>query len=196
MSYGMFRIFDYFIQILILVGLSSKILQLIRFSDEYGCFVQMFIKIIGQLTPFLLMFMSSTFLFTLIIVIMEADVDDGDYPNIVKFLRIIISTFRISIGDVQVFTYGPWENKEGADNDFIRAQSFAIVIIWMSWFINLIIMMIIIVNLLIAVVGTIYEDVMSKKDILVLKQRHEMNLIIFQIFNFYGIKNDFMAILV
>jgi hypothetical protein len=50
----------------------------------------MFIKIIGQLIPFLLMFMASTFIFTLIIVIMEADVDDEDYPDIMKFLRIII----------------------------------------------------------------------------------------------------------
>ena len=81
----------------------------------------MFIKIIGQLIPFLLMFMASTFIFTLIIVIMEADVDDADYPDIVKFLRIIIQTFRISVGDIQVFDYGPWSDKENAGNDFYAA---------------------------------------------------------------------------
>ena len=97
--------------------------------------------------------MASTFIFTLVIVIMEADVDDADYPNIMKFLRIIIQTFRISVGDIQVFNYGPWSNKDNADNDFYMAQYVAISIIWMSWFINMIIMLIIIVNLLIAVVG-------------------------------------------
>jgi hypothetical protein len=86
---------------------------------------------------------------------MEADSDsvDDDYKNIPRFVRVIIQTFRISIGDISVNKYGKWANGDLNDKDFKIAQPVAIFIIWILWFINLFVMLIIMHNLVIAQVG-------------------------------------------
>ena len=40
---------------------------------------------------------------------MQADVSDEDYPGLSKILRILISTFRLSVGDIQITNYGKWD---------------------------------------------------------------------------------------
>jgi hypothetical protein len=43
-----------------------------------------------DLIPFLTVFSMYVFLFTIINIIMEADFDDEDYPDLPRFLRILI----------------------------------------------------------------------------------------------------------
>ena len=59
--------------------------------------------------PFLTIFLLFVMMFTLIIVIMQADFSDEDYPGLSKILRILISTFRLSVGDIQITNYGKWD---------------------------------------------------------------------------------------
>jgi hypothetical protein len=50
------------------------------------------------------MFSIFVFVFSLILVIMEADgnTEGGDYLDMSPFSRILMQSFRISIGDVQI----------------------------------------------------------------------------------------------
>ena len=48
----------------------------------------------------------------MIVVIMEADIDPEDYAGIPKFMRIMIQTFRNSIGDISIIQYGKWGDDE------------------------------------------------------------------------------------
>lgn len=43
---------------------------------------------------------------------MGADFGEDDYSDLPSFLRIVISVFRTSIGDIQAYDYGAWKDKE------------------------------------------------------------------------------------
>lgn len=43
---------------------------------------------------------------------MGADFGEDDYSNLPSFVRILISVFRTSIGDIQAYDYGAWKDKE------------------------------------------------------------------------------------
>jgi len=43
---------------------------------------------------------------------MGADFGEDDYSNLPGFVRVIISIFRTSIGDIQAYDYGEWKDKD------------------------------------------------------------------------------------
>jgi len=82
----------------------------------------MITQVLQDLKPFITMFIIFVFVFSLILVIMEADgnTEGGDYLDMSPFSRILMQSFRISIGDVQINQYGKWGEKEG-DEEFKSA---------------------------------------------------------------------------
>ena len=62
----------------------------------------MLTAVMVDLAPFLTIFLIFITVFSLIIIIMEADIAPDDYEGIPKFLRIMIQTFRNSIGDISI----------------------------------------------------------------------------------------------
>ena len=133
----------------------TKGLQYIRYKESYSFFVQMFTQVLIQLMPFFSVFVVFTLIFTFILIIMGGDSSDveDDYKKVPKFLRIVIQTFRISIGDIKVNDYGQWGVDRPDDKEFQAVQPFALTIIWIFWFVNMFIMLIVMLNLVIAEVG-------------------------------------------
>jgi hypothetical protein len=43
---------------------------------------------------------------------------EDDYKSVPKFLRIVIQTFRISVGDIKVNDYGEWGIDRPDDKEF------------------------------------------------------------------------------
>jgi hypothetical protein len=72
----------------------------------------MLTAVLIDLAPFLTIFMIFIFVFTLIVIIMEADIDPEDYVGIPRFMRIMIQIFRNSIGDISIIQYGKWGDDE------------------------------------------------------------------------------------
>ena len=70
--------------------------------------------------PFFSVFVVFTLIFTFILIIMGGDSSDveDDYKKVPKFLRIVIQTFRISIGDIKVNDYGQWGVDRQDDKEF------------------------------------------------------------------------------
>jgi hypothetical protein len=97
-------------------------LQYIRFDERYCFLVDMLTQVLQDLRPFFTIFLIFVFVFSLIIIIMEADgnTEGGDYLDMSPFTRILMQSFRISIGDVQINQYGKWGDKEG-DQEFKSA---------------------------------------------------------------------------
>jgi hypothetical protein len=62
----------------------------------------MLTAVLIDLFPFLTIFMLYIFVFSMIIIIMEADISSDDYDGIPRIMRIIIGTFRNSIGDISI----------------------------------------------------------------------------------------------
>ena len=44
----------------------------------------------------------------MITIIMEADFDEDGYEDVPRFMRILLQTFRNSIGDIETNNYGGW----------------------------------------------------------------------------------------
>lgn len=74
----------------------------------------MFNTVIKQLVEFMIAFIVFTMFFSVISLIMEVDVEGGDedYPFLFHFTRHFFEKYRISIGDVQISKYEKkWSNK-------------------------------------------------------------------------------------
>ena len=86
------------------MGSATKILQYIRYKEEYSFFVQMFTSVIIELIPLMMAFVMFTIVFSLISIVMQVNVDEGedndDYRGVVLFMKSLIQTFRISVGDI------------------------------------------------------------------------------------------------
>ena len=135
---------------------------------------------------------------------MGADFGEEDYSNLPGFVRVIISIFRTSIGDIQAYDYGEWKDKDKKDetlllegesvednSDFLRAQPVAISIVWIIWFFNIFFMVIILANFLIAEVSVTFEDVKNLGNVFLNREKAKFNELIFQIQAYFGIKNEF-----
>ena len=77
-GFGLLKLGDNIVQIIIIVGSATKILQYIRFKEEYSFFVQMFTSVIIELIPLMMAFVMFTIVFSLISIIMQVNVDEGD----------------------------------------------------------------------------------------------------------------------
>jgi uncharacterized membrane protein len=61
-------------------------------------------------------------------------------------------------------------------NDWIETQSYSMIyLLWLFWFINIFLMLIILLNFLIAVISATYERVDSQKTNYTYKDKAEMN---------------------
>ena len=83
-----------------------------RFHDDFSFLVSMITHVFIDLIPFLTVFLLYIILFSLISLIMGADFGEDDYSNLPGFIRVIISIFRTSIGDIQAYVYGAWKDKD------------------------------------------------------------------------------------
>jgi hypothetical protein len=79
-------------------------------------------QVFVDVVPFLTVFLLYIILFSLITLIMGADFGDDDYSNLPGFIRVIISIFRTSIGDIQAYDYGAWKDKEEKKEETMLAE--------------------------------------------------------------------------
>jgi len=68
----------------------------------------MLILVMIDLMPFITLFFIYILIFSVIIIIMDADVPLDDYEDLPRFVRIFIHTFRLSVGDIDVNKFGLW----------------------------------------------------------------------------------------
>jgi hypothetical protein len=71
-----------------------------RYHDEFSFLVSMITHVFLDLIPFFTVFFMYILLFSIINIILEADFEDEDYDDVPRYMRILIQTFRNSIGDI------------------------------------------------------------------------------------------------
>ena len=140
------KLFDNFLQILLVFQASLKIMEYIRYNQKYSSLVQMIIEVSTELLPFISIYIMYVFLFTMISIIMEADYKDEDYKNLPEFIRIFIQTLRNSLGDISAMDIGFWKTEEKGS----ITNQIALFIIWMFWLVNVLGMMVVLTNFLIS----------------------------------------------
>lgn len=181
------------VEIVLLVEATFKILQYLRFKDNFRQLIRMFLAVFLDLWPFMTLFLSLICFFAMIQVIMEVDAcksnpgPDGyftkgcDYLHISQFFRLFLHTFRISVGDIHPPNYQSMVHhsagKSAPSSEEASTHNVSIYIIWFFWFCNVFIMMIIMLNFLIAEVGQTYQKIQSKGQKLHYQQRADLNLL-------------------
>jgi len=99
--------------------------------------------------------------------------DEKDYEGLGEFLQLFFHILRNSVGDLQLPVYRNWTLQ--SQEDSFKA-SMMIHMMWFLWFCNLILMLIILLNFLIAVISQTYERVSGSKVSYTYKDKAEMNV--------------------
>jgi hypothetical protein len=77
----------------------------------------MFFAVINEMGPFIFMFAVFTIVFSLFQIILLSQVvkSDSEYPGVHPFIRMLIQTLRVSVGDLQVSNYSKWADDSKAE---------------------------------------------------------------------------------
>ena len=90
---------------------------------------------------------------------------------------MILYTLRNAIGDFTTPNYDIWLFGNGKDSQYtLEGRAIMIYIIWIVWFLNGLVQVIMLLNFLIAVISQTYESVVSQQIIYTFTDRAEINL--------------------
>ena len=84
---------------------------------------------------------------------------DEKYSGLPEFWKHVLQAWRNSVGDIKIPDYSVWSERI---EDSPWSSGMMIFIIWITWWINQYIMLIIMLNFLIAIIAQSYEDVMTR----------------------------------
>ena len=106
-GYDWGQLLDNLIEIVIIFGSMIKLLQYIRYKEEFAYFVKIFFAVMRDLGPFILMFSGFISIFSLIQYILSSQAEEAEdtYPGVNSFLRMLIHTLRVSVGDLKNIEY-------------------------------------------------------------------------------------------
>jgi hypothetical protein len=102
-----------------------KLLQYIRFKEEFAYFVQMFFAVMKDLGPFIIMFTGFIFIFSVIKFVLSCQAEEAEdtYPGVISFMRMLIQTLRVSVGDLKNIEYEKWADDPKADKKKLKFSS-------------------------------------------------------------------------
>ena len=142
-----------------------------------GVMVRMVSTTIKMCLPFLTFFSMWILLFNSLYMGLNLEVDDEEYPKVNFFTRVLLLTYRNSIGDIQVPDYKTWLNAYDESVGGSESKQLQIlVLVWSVWFFNQLICLIILLNFLIAVISQGYDIVVAESNIDKYMTRGDFNL--------------------
>ena len=115
-------------------------------------------KTFTDLRFFTLFFIFWIVTFAFLYQILGIDVPKDDYAHLSVLARYQIQVFRNSIGDLEVPEFSVWESLLDTNPGLAYLM---ISLGWATWLFNLILTLICLLNFLIAIVSTSYEETVS-----------------------------------
>ena len=118
---------------------------------------------IRDISVFLVFLITWILVYTMMLDMMEANFDGGDYPDLNTITITLLQMYRNSIGDIEAPLYARWSEMLKSNSAFEQNQaSFMISLVWTVWVLHQFLVLIILLNFLIALISQSYEDVMTK----------------------------------
>ena len=151
--------------------LSIKVIHYLRFHPSISHLIILWTKIVTDIRNFTLFFILFVFIFGLIAKVLETEGFD-DSPEAFKY---VIYAWRVSMGGDISPKYEAWSGLIEAGEGGEIGAKVVICIIWLAWWLNQYVMVIIMLNFLIAIISQSYEEVMSKTSLSVYTQKCQMN---------------------
>lgn len=157
-------------QFVILWCMFLKVFEFMQADPTTSLITQMFLEVIVDIYPFMQVFAWVIFIFATFFAIFEirpcedglsgfkCNGDEDSYPGLQRFVMMYITTFRESVGDINAPNYESWLDRM---EDNPKTSTVAIYTIWVVWFLNVFVTLIVMLNFLIAEVGATYARVTS-----------------------------------
>jgi hypothetical protein len=146
---------------LIVLGSSSmKVLTILRVYPSIGNMVALLGACIKDIYGFLLFFMIFIYFIAAFYKLVGATFDKSDYLGInADFLVYIMQTTRNSIGDIDTPEYFFWKAQMEKEGNWLFSEVMIGIIWFIFYFSNIILLLVVLMNFLIAIVSETYSEV-------------------------------------
>jgi len=185
------------IKLVLVVMAFVKILFFVRIFKSYAFLVQMIWACLMDLVPFIVSFISFLLVFSVCynVLDMEIDPEVAEARGIQTFEKLVLQTFRTSIGELGMPVY---DGIYGEEQDDVDAAGFEvgdhtevctfwqcmnIWLIWVIWYMQSFFMLVVMLNFIIAVISATYTKVVSVQQLVGVKYNAELNLEVFYVMN-------------
>ena len=149
-----------------------KLLQLIKYKEEYCFLVQMITQVFKDLSAFMTIFMLNVYIFAMVYFVMGVKFESPEYKDMLTTFSGFIQVFRNSIGDIIPVELESWSIERTNDS---LLTIVATGIVWAFWFINIFTMTIVFLNFVIAEVSNTYTEVKESGTLFLYQKKAEMN---------------------
>ena len=153
------------------ITIPAKLQNLLKVYRKFGVLVELIVKTIYEIYPFLVVFFMWDIIFAFIFKILGAYHEEAEgFPLLNNNIGYFFISFGNSIGNIQDPSFD--------DIHELNADHYSFLIIgqvYCIWFVNQIFLNIILLNFVIALVAQVYENVMDSKIWHVYKQRQDLN---------------------
>ena len=95
---------------------------------------------------------------------------EAEYTDVNRYVLFFLQIFRNSVGDVKVPDYSFWNERLTQDS---AISNFMIYYSWLLWFANILFILIILLNFLIAIISQSYDSVIAKSTQVIYQNRAE-----------------------
>ena len=131
-----------------------KGIYFLRIYENFGHLIQMLANCFRDISVFLVFFITWILVYTMLLDMMEANFDDGDYPDLNIITITLLQMYRNSIGDISAPLYARWSEMLKRTSPFEQNQaSIMISLVWTVWVLHQFLVLIILLNFLIAIIS-------------------------------------------
>ena len=151
---------------------SIKCIHFVSAFTEFGFFITMVIISIKDLLPFLVTYVGFAFFFASLYSAIEAEIDEelNSGVGLGKFGRLFLMVWRNSVGKLSFVRYSYWDKKEEQGE-----KTVGIEFVYLVFYLQIIFMLVIMLNFMIAIIDSTYKRVIGQKKIHMYMGKAELN---------------------
>jgi hypothetical protein len=172
------------LKLLIFVMSFAKMMFFVRIFEKLGFLINMVKYCLIELIPFLIAFVTLIFVLSISYFILQAEIDEEVEDmgvDLNYFELLLLQTFRTIIGEIAQPIY---EKLMKEDATFSRSMK--MYTIWVIWYSQQFVCLIIMMNFIIAVITTTYAKYEVYQKTITYKNKAELNMEFFELMNLFG----------
>ena len=149
-----------------------KLTYFIRVFENYGFLIFMMTECVRELLPFIMTYMLLIVACSIFYVILNYEIDPEvqEAQALSYFAKMLIQVSRTSFGELAMPMYSSLLKRQDSIFKTINVR-----LIWLSWFLQVFFILVIMTNFLIAVITTTFDRVVNRQKIVSYQQKAELN---------------------
>lgn len=183
---------DPFVKIWLIMLTFLKFVHLIIVYENFGFFIKMVTMSLYDLRPFIISYIFFANFFVILYAVMEVEIDDelltpGSRYSLGYYGLMFLAVWRNSVGKLGLPNVEPIVEKDNGQNSLVFNMN--IYIIYVIYFIQIMFMLVIGLNFMIAIIESTFSEVNDDKLSYLYRNKAEMNLESFEILQYFSCTN-------